>query len=146
MELEVLRFANKISSAAHIAIMKMAKPGLKEYQCEATFLHHAYFHGGCRHVCYTCVCSSGDNGSILHYGHASAPNDKTIEDGDMWYVFKIFTFTPASLKNSLTVCSTWAQSIIVSARILLALSRPMANLAHVRRWFTMLFWPLIAPF
>ena len=87
LELEVLRFANKISSAAHIAVMKMAKPGLKEYQCEATFLHHAYFHGGCRHVCYTCVCGSGDNSSILHYGHAAASNDKTIQDGDMWYDF-----------------------------------------------------------
>ena len=85
MELEVLRFANKVSSAAHIAVMKMAKPGLKEYQCESTFLHHTYFHGGCRHVCYACICGSGDNGSILHYGHASAANDKTIKDGDMWY-------------------------------------------------------------
>ena len=26
---------------------------------------------------------SGDNASTLHYGHAGAPNDKTIHDGDM---------------------------------------------------------------
>lgn len=32
---------------------------------------------------YTCICGSGENGSILHYGHASAPNDKTVYDGDM---------------------------------------------------------------
>lgn len=31
-----------------------------------------------------CFSSSGDNGATLHYGHAGAPNDKTIDDGDMW--------------------------------------------------------------
>ncbi|XP_045026318.1 xaa-Pro dipeptidase [Daphnia magna] len=83
MELDVLRYANKISSAAHVAVMKAVRPGMKEYQCESVFLHHAYFHGGCRHVSYTCICGSGENGSILHYGHAGAPNDKAIRDGDM---------------------------------------------------------------
>lgn len=29
---------------------------------------------------------SGANGATLHYGHAGAPNDKTVEDGDMWQV------------------------------------------------------------
>lgn len=32
---------------------------------------------------YTCICGTGHNGSILHYGHAGAPNDKLIRDGDM---------------------------------------------------------------
>lgn len=32
---------------------------------------------------YTCICGTGHNGSILHYGHAGAPNDKLIQDGDM---------------------------------------------------------------
>ena len=27
---------------------------------------------------------SGHNGAVLHYGHAGAPNDKKILDGDMW--------------------------------------------------------------
>jgi len=86
MELDVLRFANKISSEAHVAVMKAVQPGMKEYQCEAVFLYQAYFHGGCRHAAYTCICGSGENGSILHYGHASAPNEKTISDGEMWLV------------------------------------------------------------
>lgn len=56
---------------------------MTEYQGEATFLHHSYFVGGCRHASYTCICGSGFNSSILHYGHAAAPNDKTVRDGDM---------------------------------------------------------------
>lgn len=27
---------------------------------------------------------SGENAAVLHYGHAGAPNDKTVRDGDMW--------------------------------------------------------------
>jgi Xaa-Pro dipeptidase len=48
------------------------------------FLHHTYYHGGCRHASYTCICGTGVNGATLHYGHAGEPNTKTIHDGDMW--------------------------------------------------------------
>lgn len=27
---------------------------------------------------------SGENAAVLHYGHAGSPNERTIEDGDMW--------------------------------------------------------------
>ncbi|XP_070574989.1 xaa-Pro dipeptidase-like isoform X1 [Ptychodera flava] len=82
-ELEVMRYVNKISSDAHKEIMAKIKPGDKEYQMESLFQHYCYTHGGCRHVSYTCICGSGENGAILHYGHAGAPNEKTINDGDM---------------------------------------------------------------
>jgi len=83
LELEVLRYVTKISSDAHIHVMRTVHAGMMEYQAEATFLNYVYLVGGCRHVGYTCICSSGDNGSILHYGHAGAPNNKRINDGDM---------------------------------------------------------------
>ncbi|XP_073706467.1 xaa-Pro dipeptidase-like [Garra rufa] len=83
MELEVLRYTNRISSEAHKEVMKRVKPGLKEYEMESLFQHYCYARGGMRHTSYTCICGSGNNSSILHYGHAGAPNDKTIQDGDM---------------------------------------------------------------
>ncbi|XP_073461877.1 xaa-Pro dipeptidase [Aquarana catesbeiana] len=83
MELEVLRYTNRISSEAHKEVMKTAKVGMTEYELESVFLHYCYARGGMRHTSYTCICGSGDNSSVLHYGHAGAPNDKIIEDGDM---------------------------------------------------------------
>uniref|UniRef100_A0A8C4CH89 Xaa-Pro dipeptidase n=1 Tax=Denticeps clupeoides TaxID=299321 RepID=A0A8C4CH89_9TELE len=83
MELEVLRYTNRISSEAHKEIMKHVKPGKKEYEMESLFQHYCYSRGGMRHTSYTCICGSGHNSSVLHYGHAGAPNDKTINDGDM---------------------------------------------------------------
>lgn len=83
LEIEVLRYTNKISSEAHKEVMRCIKPGMKEYQLESIFQHYCYFVGGARHCSYTCICGSGDNAAVLHYGHAGAPNDKTIADGDM---------------------------------------------------------------
>ncbi|KAG6428624.1 hypothetical protein SASPL_112877 [Salvia splendens] len=93
-ELAVIQFANDISSEAHVEVynlepcpscrvMRKTKVGMKEYQLESMFLHHTYMYGGCRHCSYTCICATGSNSSVLHYGHAAAPNDRIFEDGDM---------------------------------------------------------------
>ena len=34
-------------------VMRTIKPGMKEYQAEATFLHHTYFYGGARYELQT---------------------------------------------------------------------------------------------
>ncbi|XVF88690.1 hypothetical protein PTKIN_Ptkin19aG0070500 [Pterospermum kingtungense] len=83
LELALIQFANDISSEAHIEVMRKTKAGMKEYQLESLFLHHTYMYGGCRHCSYMCVCATGENSAVLHYGHASAPNDRILEDGDM---------------------------------------------------------------
>ncbi|XP_046537600.1 xaa-Pro dipeptidase isoform X2 [Equus quagga] len=83
MELEVLRYTNRVSSEAHREVMKAVKVGMKEYEMESLFEHYCYSRGGMRHSSYTCICGSGENSAVLHYGHAGAPNDRTIQDGDM---------------------------------------------------------------
>lgn len=84
-EIEVLRYVAKVSSDAHKKVMRMPFTTEKhyEYQAEAVFLAHTYYVGGCRHMSYTCICGVGNNSAILHYGHAGAPNDREIKDGDM---------------------------------------------------------------
>lgn len=83
MELDVLRYVAEVSAQAHKAVMRGIKSGMKEYMCESLFRHHSYTNGGCRHVSYTCICGSGNSGSILHYGHAEAPNDQDVKEGDI---------------------------------------------------------------
>nr|BAN21025.1 xaa-pro dipeptidase pepd/pepq [Riptortus pedestris] len=83
LEINVMRYASKISSNAHKYVMKNLKPGMYEYQAEALFSFYVYNVGGCRSCAYTCICASGENSAILHYGHAAKPNDKKILDGDL---------------------------------------------------------------
>lgn len=83
MELALIQFANDISSEAHVEVMRKTRVGMEEYQLESIFLHHTYMYGGCRHCSYTCICATGENSAVLHYGHAAAPNDRTLQDGDM---------------------------------------------------------------
>ncbi|ESO90952.1 hypothetical protein LOTGIDRAFT_217473 [Lottia gigantea] len=79
LELQVLRYVNKISSEAH----KVVSMILFYFIFFSLFGHYCYSNGGSRKMSYTCICGSGDNGSVLHYGHAGAPNAKQIQDGDM---------------------------------------------------------------
>lgn len=83
-ELELMRFVNQLSSQAHIEVLQTIRPGLMEFHAEACFLHACYSHGGARLHAYTCICGSGHNASALHYGHAGAPNDKVLVDGDLF--------------------------------------------------------------
>ncbi|KAM1314153.1 hypothetical protein PS2_017599 [Malus domestica] len=83
LELALIQFANDISSEAHVEVMRKIRVGMYEYQLESMFLHHTYMYGGCRHCSYTCICATGDNSAVLHYGHAAAPNDRILEDGDL---------------------------------------------------------------
>merc|ERR1712137_665796 len=82
-EIDVLRYVARISSEAHVECMRSIKPGMREYQLESIFRHYCYYNGGCRHMSYTCIRGSGINSATLHYGHAGAPNDKEIKDGDI---------------------------------------------------------------
>lgn len=107
-EQEVLEYASKMSSIAHVEVIKSIKPGMMEYQLESLFKHVCYSQGGMRNESYTSICAAGKNGATLHYGHAGAPNASQIEAGDLvlmdmgaeyhCYCADITTTVPASGK------------------------------------------------
>jgi Xaa-Pro dipeptidase len=82
-EVKYMRVANLVSSQAHVYVMRHLKPGLAERQAEALFCAWSYYFGGARQTAYPCICASGPNGAVLHYGHAGRPNLRFLEDGDM---------------------------------------------------------------
>ena len=82
-EVELMRYTHWVSSMAHVEVMRSCKVGMMEYQLESLFQHHTYTHGGCRHMSYTCICACGPNPAVLHYGHAGAPNNRQLREGDI---------------------------------------------------------------
>jgi len=46
-------------------------------------MYEIYAKGGCRKTAYTSICACGPNPAVLHYGHAGAPNDRIISEGDL---------------------------------------------------------------
>lgn len=82
-ELDVLRYATKMSSDAHKHVMTHIRPGWYEFQAESEFCNYVYKFGGMRHVGYCCIAATQQNAAILHYGHAGEPNSRHIQDGDM---------------------------------------------------------------
>jgi len=78
-ELDLMRHINKVSSDAHIAVIKKIQPGMYESEMESLFLHRVYSRGGCRFVSYNCICATGENNAVLHYPY----NDKEMKDGAM---------------------------------------------------------------
>jgi Xaa-Pro dipeptidase len=54
-----------------------------EYEIESLFQYYCQRYGAMRHMSYTCICATGENPAVLHYGHAGAPNDRQLTSNDM---------------------------------------------------------------
>jgi Xaa-Pro aminopeptidase len=77
-EIALLRRAAAISSDAHIAAMKLGRPGRREYELEAT-LDYTFRSQGGMGPGYGTIVGAGVNATILHY----VDNECTIADGDL---------------------------------------------------------------
>ena len=77
-ELELMKKAADISANAHLAAMKVATVGIKEYQIEAE-LTGAFLAEGSRSPAYPSIVGSGKNACILHY----TDNNDVLRDGDL---------------------------------------------------------------
>jgi Xaa-Pro aminopeptidase len=77
-ELAVLRKAAALTTDAHLAAMRVARPGRYEYEVEAA-ITHVFRAGGGDGPGYTPIVAGGDNANILHYHE----NDAVLGDGDL---------------------------------------------------------------
>ena len=65
-ELHLMQEAANASSAAHIAVMEQARPGMMEWQVQDLFLSSLRSHG-LRDLSFPTIAACGSNGAVLHY-------------------------------------------------------------------------------
>jgi Xaa-Pro aminopeptidase len=104
-ELDAMRKAAAISSAAHVAAMRATRPGLGEHEIEA-LVEYEFRRHGAKGPAYSTIAASGANATILHY----IQNDKTLAAGELmlldagcewsWYAADITRTWPVSGKYS----------------------------------------------
>ncbi|CAL1534387.1 unnamed protein product [Lymnaea stagnalis] len=134
LELQALRYANKISSEAHIEVSFLRNvTEVIFFSFNSIFHHYCRYTGGLRMLSYTCICGSGHNGSVLHYGHAGAPNSKEIQNGDMClfdmggeyycYASDITCSFPANGKFTADQKAIY-EAVLASSRAVIAAIRP----------------------
>jgi Xaa-Pro aminopeptidase len=77
-EIELMKEAIRLTDLGFRKVMKMTKPGVKEYEIEAEFIYQFMRNGGAL-ADYTPIIASGPGACVLHY----IDNDKPCKDGDL---------------------------------------------------------------
>jgi Xaa-Pro aminopeptidase len=76
-EVAAMRQAARIAAGAHGRAMRACRPGMREYELEAEFLHEFRRHGA--ECSYPPIVAAGANACTLHY----RSNDAALVDGEM---------------------------------------------------------------
>lgn len=77
-EQELMRRAASISAAAHTRAMQVCRPGMYEYELEAT-VEQMFLQQGSRAPAYNHIIGAGKNSCVLHYN----ANNQPVADGDV---------------------------------------------------------------
>jgi len=77
-EIDVMRRACEISSAAHRRAMNAVRPGVAEYAIEAELMHE-FRRNGAQAPAYTPIVASGEHACVLHY----VENGGVLNDGEL---------------------------------------------------------------
>jgi Xaa-Pro aminopeptidase len=77
-EIELMQTACNITEMAFRRVLKFVKPGVKEYEIEAEFIHE-FIRNGSKGFAYEPIIASGANSCVLHY----IENDKVCKTGDV---------------------------------------------------------------
>lgn len=77
-EIDQLQMACDITNSAFRRVLKFVKPGVKEFEIEAEFIHE-FLRKGSRGFAYEPIIASGANSCVLHY----IENNKACKAGDI---------------------------------------------------------------
>ena len=77
-EIALMLHAASITRDAHVAAMRLAKPGRYEYEVEAE-INRIFRAAGCERPAYGSIVGSGPNATILHHRR----NDRQMQEGDL---------------------------------------------------------------
>ncbi|MCD9019339.1 aminopeptidase P family protein [Parachryseolinea silvisoli] len=77
-ELDLMQRACDITEAGFRRVLKFVKPGVKEYEIEAEYVHE-FLCNGSRGFAYEPIIASGTNSCVLHY----LDNNQVCQDGDL---------------------------------------------------------------
>ena len=77
-ELAAMRAAAAVTVAGHVAAMRATRPGMREYEAQATLEAEFRRHGSPRNG-YPSIVASGPNACVLHYHE----NDRRMRAGDL---------------------------------------------------------------
>lgn len=77
-EVAIMRHAGAISASAHVEAMRLTRPGMMEYQVQAS-LEAIFRWNGASYPAYTSIVGGGSNATCLHY----IENKAELKDGDL---------------------------------------------------------------
>jgi Xaa-Pro aminopeptidase len=134
-EIGRLQMAAHISSEAHSSAMRIAKPGMFEYEVEAV-LQHAFRINGARRLGYSTVVASGPNACVLHY----ASNNRRMNEQDLLLVDAgaEYDYYTADITRAYPVGGKFTQeqrevylSVLKAQKECISLARPGKTLGHI---------------
>ncbi len=77
-EIDQMQKACKITESSFRRVLKFVKPGVKEYEIQAEYMHE-FLNSGSRGFAYEPIIASGFNACVLHY----IDNNQVCNDGDL---------------------------------------------------------------
>ena len=135
-EIAALERAAHVTAEAHRACMREARPGLREYELQATLEHHYRKAGGA--AGYQPIVARGDNATILHYHE----NDALLGAGELvlidsgaeidLYTADVTRTFPVAGRFSLEQRELYTL-VLEAQRLALSLCKPGANIPAIHK-------------
>jgi Xaa-Pro aminopeptidase len=103
-EIQRMQIAADISAEAHAHAMRIAQPGMREYEIEAA-LYHTFRIRGASRVAYGSIVASGDNACCMHYRE----NSRKMEKNDLLLIDAAaeFDYYAADITRTFPVSGTF---------------------------------------